>query len=311
MNMNDFFITAQEPWVRYRYLIDIMNLSIDDPRAISAKNELLNHPHVRLLIEELKLWPGQPLNSHKSASQLYHKLVFLADLGLTDQDLYISLITQKVCQNQTDEGLYTLPNQISVAHGGTNEILWAWALCDAPLLLYAVHMMSPKKDQETKKGVNYLLNLGRENGYPCVVSSALGNFRGPGRKSDPCPYATLIMLKLISCFDELKMSTQAKGAVESLLNLWETSKQNHPYIFYMGHDFRKLKAPLIWYDILHVCDVLSHFDYARSDYRFKEMIGIITSKQNEMGLYTAESIWLPFRAWDFGQKKSPSLWITF
>ena len=78
----------------------------------------------------------------------------------------------------------------------------------------------------------------------------------------------------------------------------------------MGTDFNKLKAPFIWFDILHVTDVLSQFEFLKSDKRLKEMISIIQLKSNENGLYKAESIYRSWKDWDFGQKKVNSGWIT-
>ena len=34
-------------------------------------------------------------------------------------------------------------------------------------------------------------------------------------------------------------------------------------MFFMGTDFRKLKVPLVWYDLLHVLDVLSSFPWLK------------------------------------------------
>ena len=67
----------------------------------------------------------------------------------------------------------------------------------------------------------------------------------------------------------------------------------------------------MWYDILHVADVLSHFDFVKDDDRFKEMVDTIVSKQDAEGRFTPESIWMAFKGWDFGQKKVPSHWMTF
>ena len=78
----------------------------------------------------------------------------------------------------------------------------------------------------------------------------------------------------------------------------------------MGTDFKKLKAPLIWYDILHVTDVLSQFSWVQKDERFLEMIDILKMKFNEHGKCTAESVWRAWKEWDFGQKREPSKWIT-
>jgi len=139
----------------------------------------------------------------------------------------------------------------------------------------------------------------------------LGKFRGPGRKDDPCPYATLVMLKMLSQLDEWKDSKEARVGAECLLNLWKKSKELHPYMFYMGTDFRKAKAPFIWYDILHVLDVLSQFEWLRNDKRIKEMVETVKSKANSEGKYSPESEWKAWKGWDFGQKKQPSRWLTF
>ena len=82
-------------------------------------------------------------------------------------------------------------------------------------------------------------------------------------------------------------------------------------MFYMGTDFRKLKAPFVWYDILHVLDVLSQLSWLRNDSRLKEMSDIIKSKADNEGKYTPESEWKAWKGWDFGQKKQPSRWLTF
>ena len=82
-------------------------------------------------------------------------------------------------------------------------------------------------------------------------------------------------------------------------------------MFYMGSDFRKLKAPFIWYDILHVLEVLTQFDWLKNDPRLKEMINLLAAKADAQGRFTPESIWKAWSGWDFGQKKEPSRWLTF
>ena len=57
-----------------------------------------------------------------------------------------------------------------------------------------------------------------------------------------------------------------------MLRLWEESTTQHPYMFFMGTDFRKLKVPLVWYDLLHVLDVLSSFPWLKKDGRLLDMV---------------------------------------
>jgi hypothetical protein len=81
-------------------------------------------------------------------------------------------------------------------------------------------------------------------------------------------------------------------------------------MFYMGTDFRKLKVPLVWYDLLHVLDVLSRFPWLAGDARLLDMLALLKSKADAEGRFTPESIWTAWKDWEFGQKRAPSRWLT-
>ena len=304
-------INASDPWVRYRGLADLAEYDKTHDAVAAARSAMITHPLIQSLILELQSWPGVVLSSHKSASQHYHKLAFLADLGLTREDPGIPEILDRVLSHINEEGLVTLPMVIPTHYGGSGQETWGWALCDAPTSLYALAKMGYKEDPRILKGRDYLVSLARDNGWPCKVSKELGTFRGPGRKEDPCPYVNLIILKCLALYDDTSCREAARTGIETLFDLWANSRTKHPYIFYMGTDFRKLKLPFIWYDILHVLEVLSQFEVAVHDERFIEMLSTVTDKADREGFYTPESVWQPWKGWDFGQKKKPSLWMTF
>ena len=113
-----------------------------------------------------------------------------------------------------------------------------------------------------------------ECGFPCACSPKMGRFKGPGRRTDPCPYATLLMLAALLQTDD-KTRPELRTGAECLLRLWERSHDEHPFLFYMGTDFRKLKAPFIWYDILHVADVLSQLPWLQGDSRMEDILSTI------------------------------------
>jgi hypothetical protein len=300
-----------EPWIEYRTRLDLLNQPENDPQVVAARKGMLADAKIQSLLTELMDWPGIVLNSHKSASQPFHKLEFIADLGLNINDPPVKKIFQRVMKHQSKQGPFQLPTNVPTHFGGSGKDEWAWALCDAPVLLYALIQMGLGEDQRVQSAIKYLNELVRENGWPCAASPELGKFRGPGRKDDPCPYATLVMLKVLAQIPELRESKSAKIGVETLLSLWDKSQEQHPYMFFMGTDFRKLKAPLFWYDILHVLDVLSHFKWAGKDKRFKAMLDVAVSKADKDGQFIPESIWTAWKDWDFGQKKVPSKGLTF
>jgi hypothetical protein len=300
-----------EPWVEYRTRIDLLLQSENEPEVVSARKRMIDHPRIQSLVEELRDWPGTVLSSHKSASQPFHKLSFLADLGLRKGDPHLDEIVSKIFEHQSDEGPFQLSMNIPKHFGGSGSDEWAWALCDAPIIIYSLIKFGYDKDERVQKAIGYLVGLIRENGWPCTVSKELGKFRGPGRKDDPCPYATLVMLKMLSQLGEYRGSREVHVGAECLLGLWERSRELHPYMFYMGTDFRKTKAPLFWYDVVNVLDTLSWFGWPKNDERFKEMAEVVKSKADREGKYTPESEWKAWRDWDFGQKKQPSRWLTF
>ena len=317
MQMNQLKIVkdlrqSTSPWVRYRILLDIDWLPLGDPGVLAEKAAMLAHPLIADLLSELKGWPGVVLSSHKSAGQLYHKLAFLAEIGLTADDSDLAPVLEQIASHLSDEGLPQLTSNISSSYGGSGQDISAWALCDTPLQLWTLLKMSSAHRSELLQGVDYLIRLVRDNGWPCTVSKELGKFRGPGRKDDPCPYATLLMVKLL-LLPELGMAERPEtlAGIDCLLELWQNSLIRHPYMFYMGTDFRKLKVPFIWYDLLHVAEVLSQSPVARRDPRFREMVDLINSKAGSDGRFTPESEWKAWSSWEFGQKKLTSDYLTF
>jgi hypothetical protein len=300
-----------EPFVEYRTRVDLLDQSEDELKVAQSRKRMIEDPRIQSLLNELKNWPGTVLSSHKSASQPFHKLSFIADIGLRKDEPEINIIIEKLFEHVSDEGPFQLPTNIPKHFGGSGKNEWAWALCDAPIIIYSLAKFGLRNDPQVQKAVEYLVNLAHENGWRCVVSKELGKFRGPGRKDDTCPYATLVMLQMLAQFDEWRHSNEAYVGAELLLDLWKRSKELHPYMFFMGTDFRKIKAPFIWYDILHVLDVLSQFNWTRTDSRLIEMSETVKQKSDAEGKYTPESVWRAWKEWDFGQKKQPSRWLTF
>ena len=72
-----------------------------------------------------------------------------------------------------------------------------------------------------KAATHHLAGLVRGNGWPCAVSKELGNFRGPGRKDDPCPFANLAMLKALIRVDGWRDSPECHTGADTLLDFME------------------------------------------------------------------------------------------
>ena len=310
MNLPTEWLLEGPPWVQYRARLDLAGQPEDARQVLAARQAVTADQQVQTLVADLAAWPGPPLRRHNDASHLLHKLVFVADLGLRAGDPGMDQIIESTLDRRSSQGVPQILFNIPSRYGGTGEDQLGWMLCDSPLVLYALLKLGLSDDRRGEAAVRHLLGLIRENGWPCAVAPELGKFRGPGRKADPCPYATLLMLKVLSQPPGLRDSSACRAGAETLLSLWEQRKERRPYLFAMGTDFAKLKTPLIWYDILHVTDVLTQFPWLREDNRLREMVQIVKAKADERGRFTSESVWRAWREWDFGQKRNPSRWVT-
>jgi len=271
---------------------------------------MLKHPEIRSLLSELSGWPGPSLKRHNDAGHLLHKLVFVSDIGIRAGDPGTDEIVKNIMDHKSKDGVFQVIANVSPQYGGSGKDELAWMLCDSPSILYSMVKLGMREDFIFQAAAQHLASLSADNGWPCTVSPNLGKFRGPGRKTDPCPYATLISLKALSQIPEWRGSEVCLRGAESLLQLWEQRKERRPYLFAMGTDFAKMKAPMVWYDILHVLEVLTQFRPIRKDRRLLEMVDIMKAKSDHEGRFTAESVWKAWSNWEFGQKKTPSFWVT-
>ena len=305
----DYILDDGEIWLQYATRINILNE--DKESLVDLKDQVLIDPRITTYLNDVTDFHSILVRNHKNPDLPIHKLIFLLDIGLGSEVPEIQSAIEKIMENKDDDGVYKSLTNIPKHFGGSGEDSFGWCLCDAPLLLYALNKAGCDYENHIKQGVDHLVAFHEDCGFPCTVSSEFGKFRGPGRKGDICPYASLIMLKLMSSIPEYRDSEISENTAMALLSLWENSLERHPYMFYMGTDFRKLKAPAMWYDLVSVVDVLSNFEVAKADARFIEMLNLIKSKQDENGLFTPEAVFQKFKGWDFGQKKNPSPYLTY
>ncbi len=310
-NMTQWLLDSQEPWTRYRTLADLLGRPEDDVEVSAARAALLAQGQVQGLIAQAATWPGRPILRHNDAGHSIYALSTLADFGLTAADPGLERAAAAVLAHRSADGALQSLLSVAPAFGGTGEDTWSWALCDAPTLLYALLAIGLGAEPDVEKAVKHLADAVDENGWRCRCGPELGRFRGPGRKADPCPIANVYALKALSLVPELLDSPAARWGVEMLLGHWQRRTEVKYYLFGAGSDFRKLKYPFVWYDILHVADVLSRYPFAHADPRFGEMVAAITAQADAQGRYTAGSMYQAWKGWSFADKKQPSPWLTF
>ncbi len=311
--MNDdtvaWLLASDEPWTRYRSLVDLAGRAPDDGEVRSARQEMLSHEAVAGLLDTG--WPGYPLKRHNDAAHPLYAISTLADFGLASADPGVDGIAEEVLSHFDGAGFETLlwlPRFLTKEKEDSEA--WTWMLCDSPTLLYSLIAFGYSGDHRVQAAVAALEARVEDNGWRCGAAESLPKFSGPGRKGDTWPIATTYSLKVMSLLPEHHSSPGVAKGVEALLSHWEHQRDYKLKMFGIGTDFRKLKYPFVWYDILHVTDVLSRFAVARQDPRLAEMVEEITRQADDDGRYRPGSMYRAWKDWSFADKKNASPWLT-
>lgn len=305
-----WLLEADEPWTRYRTLVDLLDRPEDESGVQAARAEMLGHPQVQELIASASTWGKHPLKRHNDAGHPIYKFSTLADFGARAGDAGMSGGIDAVLAHQAPEGALQTVVNLPTRFGGSGEDVWSWMACDAPTLLYSLLAFGLGGDPRVHRALEHLVSQVDENGWRCTAAPELGRFRGPGRKDDPCPILNVYALKALAQVPDLLDSPAARAGTEVLLDHWACQGERKMYLFGIGTDYRKLKYPFVWYDILHVVEALSRYPFVHKDPRFREMVEALTCQADEEGRYTATSMYRAWRGWSFADKKNPSPWLT-
>jgi len=294
------------PWIRYNLKKEIGFES--DKEAASLLSHVINDTAIQTWLSECLLWPEPPLVRHNDAKHPIHKISLLIDLGLDATLPEIRQIVDQMMANQSSDGAFLSTLKIPSHFGGDDQPHLQWMTCDFPVVLYNLIALGYENEPPVKKGIDCLGNICDENGWRC--KSSIPKFRGPGRKTDHCPYGNLVALKAFCLLPNTHQEPFIKNAIDQLTGMWHERGQKKYFLFGIGTDFQKLKFPSLWFEIIHVMRILSYYDYAKQSSAYQELLDIILNKQQPDGGFIPESIYMAFKGWDFGQKKISSPTLT-
>ena len=302
-----WLLTSDEPWTRYRARVDLLGQSEAEARA--DRDAMLAHPQVHALREHAATWGRAPLTRHNDAKHALTALGVLADFGLRRDDPGMAAVVDSIAAHRDPQGPLQTVLNIHPRFGGSGQDTWSWMACDAPNLLYLLLRFGGHDDAAQAANAHLVGQLDAA-GWGCKNAPELGSFRGPGRKADACPLATLLAVKALSLLPEHRESEAVARGAELLLDHWATSRERKRYLFGAGKRYRALKFPFLWYDLLHVADVLGRCPSAQGDPRYAEMRAAIAAHADADGRFTATSKYMAWRGWSFSDKKQASPWMT-
>lgn len=130
-------------------------------------------------------------------------------------------------------------------------------------------------DARMKATFNYLLDQRHtDGGWRCSTCKL-----GKSEKTDASnPGVTLAALDALRFTARTRNDERVNTAVETLLSHWTTRAPLGPCRFGIGSRFLRVEYPFLRYNLFFYVYVLSHYDAARGDPRFRNALATLQSK---------------------------------
>ena len=124
------------------------------------------------------------------------------------------------------------------------------------------------------------------------------------------PGATLFVLDALRYVEGPNAGPEIDRAVESLLDHWEIRKPIGPCHYGIGTLFNQVEYPFLRYNLFFYVYVLSFYDRAKDDERFRDALLALEAKLDDAGHIVVERPHRALKGLGFCEKGKPSALAT-
>jgi hypothetical protein len=266
-------------WLKYAVELQLLDLQ-PDVRPVLKNSAIMEI--TRRLKDGLVGIPALKIGKvhYTETGKAYWDLFFLADVGLTINELGLDREAEEIFHRQAADGSFTIPPNVKDNY-----------FCMSAILISSLARMGYQDDPRLKKYIQAIMNSQTpDGGWHCY------NSYPDMMDIESCPMDNLNILMLLGQYSEYRKSPRLNGAVASLLEHWERRATGwRPHGFGMGERFMSLH---------------SLFPRAAGSRSFHSMLDSVHKKAS-CGRYYAEITDDSYAEFDFAQKEQPSRWLTF
>lgn len=314
----EWLLDPEEPGPRHLALRDLMDLPVDDPILVEARQKAYTIGPIGQLLNEMQapgFWsmPGSGYNP-KYFSTVW-SIILLAQLGASVN--YDERI-KRACKYYLDEAFTSVGIlSSSGAPSGAADCLqgnMCWALsvldCDDPRLEIAFDWMARSV---TGEGIAPLFDKTAPVRYYAGKCGPL--FACGANDRHPCAWGAVKVMQAFSVFPESHrtpfVDRAIQAGVEFLLNVDPvTAEYPHPYAEKPSGNWWKFGFPVFYVtDLLQMAEALVGVG-AGDDPRMANLRNLIVEKSGPQGRWLLEYDYMGKTVLDFGEKKKPNKWVT-
>ncbi len=297
----NWLLDPENPSLRYRTLVELLNESPDDKKVIECKEQIAESTPVKNLL--IKMHPdGYWLQRKASTGKMvgegaeygafgttHYCLSYLAELGMDKSNTQIAKAADRYLNLQKLDGDF-------IGHYS----------CLLGLNIRTFTMLGYGDDSRVRKSIDLLLGTDRpDGGYLCDMHE--GKYKTRPVKS--CVRGSVKTLLAFSHHPEYWEHDRIKRLVDYFLLRGGIFKRSNPDKL-VNNDMERVSFPITYRaNIFEILLALSRMGYGR----YSELEGawsLLESKADDNGRYLLD--WTPQRSpWRVGERNQPNKWVTF
>ncbi|MDP2181872.1 MAG: winged helix DNA-binding domain-containing protein [Actinomycetota bacterium] len=314
-----WLLSADEPYARWATLTELLGKPNSDAAVTEARADTLADAGVQLLVDELPLWDSCEIPGHHSPKYAPNRLNLLADMGVCRGDFpRIDEMLDQMLAHQDEKGRF----QSFGSYAGRPKPEWGSMLCDNNAITDVLFRYGLGEDSRVQDALarmrEDLASTPQGRSWQCIPEKR-SRWRGPGRKNDVCPQVTLEGLRALAHEHGADTPDWLLEVARTPLEVWRRRTEERPYQFGHGYQFKSVKWPNFWYDVLWFVETIGRYPAlwrgpaARDQDRqaIAELAAcLIEYNFDGAGRVTPRRTYRGFERFSFGQKREPSPFAT-
>ena len=300
-NVVKWLLEPENPSLRYRTMIELLDKSPNDPEAKECKRQIPESIPVKSLLSGMHpdgYWLQKNATTGKMLGEgveygafgtTHYCLSYLAELGMDRTNAQVAKAAERYLNLQSEDGDF-----------------YKHFSCLLGLNIRTFIMLGYRNDSRVKKSIELLLKTERlDGGYLCDMHE--GRYKTKPVKS--CVRGSVKALLAFSYLPEYWKHDRIRKLVDYFLLRDGIFKRTSLREF-VNKDMERNSFPIIWRaNVFEILLALSKMGYGK-DSRLERAWACMDAKADKNGRYVLD--WTPEQCpWKVGKRNQPNKWITF
>lgn len=295
-SIQDWLLDPQNPPVRYRTLVELLDRPGRDPEVVAARNAIPRFAPIADLLAAQKsegFWVQRDYYIPKHYSTFW-VLSVLADLGLTNKDEHIRKGCEFMFTHQREDGSFCRRRHVS-----GRGILWEERPepCTHARIVRFLIQFGYGDDPRTRLAIDWLLSTQRQDAmWLCKWAKARNG----------CLRATHDFLRLAALDAELASLPATTRAARVVLDLLLEPGMGR---YHVGDSWQALQYPYFGYGVISTLDALARLRLGLDHPKMKRAVDFLLSRQLPKGGWPLDEA-VSHPPLDFGQPGESNPWLS-